>query len=351
MWSVERLELTAGERTELERRVRAQTTSHRDRRRAEVILLCAEGVAGSQVAKRVGLSKQSVSKWRQRFLNEGLDGLDDAARSGRPLVYGPTERLVLMAKVTEEHPEVDSQWSHSELEGAMAKAGIGISASQIGRILAADDVKPHRVEGWLTRRDTPEFWERAADVCGLYLSPPENAVVLSIDEKTGIQAKSRKHPTQPLRPGRPERREFEYVRHGTASLIAAFDVKSGKVHARDIERNNSITFMGFLEEIDEQIDDELAIHIVLDNGSSHTSKATKAWLAAHPRFVVHHTPAHASWLNQVEAFFSILTRKLLRRGDFSSREDLVAKLLAFIEHYSETAKPFKWVYDAKRPAA
>jgi transposase len=351
MWSVERLELTPDERTELERRVRAQTTSHRDRQRAEVILLCADGVAGNQIAKRVGLSKQSVSKWRQRFLSDGLDGLDDAPRSGRPLVYGPTERLVLMAKVTEEHPEVDSQWSHSELERAMARAGIGISASQIGRILAADDVKPHRVEGWLTRRDTPEFWERAADVCGLYLSPPENAVVLSIDEKTGIQAKSRKHPTQPLRPGRPERREFEYIRHGTASLIAAFDVKSGKVLARDIERNNSITFIGFLEEIDESIGDELSIHIVLDNGSSHTSKATKAWLAAHPRFVVHHTPAHASWLNQVEAFFSILTRKLLRRGDFSSREDLVAKLLAFIEHYSETAKPFKWVYDAKRTAA
>src|SRR5665213_1790038 len=268
MWTVEPLVVTEEERSELERRLRAGTTAHRDRQRAEVVLLAADRVPGNQIARRVGLSPQSVSKWRLRFRDLGLPGLEDADRSGRPLVYGPTDRLVLMAKVTEEHPEFSSQWSHSELHRAMTDAGIGISASQIGRILAADEVKPHRVDGWLTRRDTPEFWERAADVCGLYLSPPENAVVLSIDEKTGIQAKSRKHPTQPLRPGRPARQEFEYIRHGTASLIAAFDVKSGKVLARDIERNNSITFIGFLEEIDESIGDELSIHFVLDNGSS-----------------------------------------------------------------------------------
>jgi transposase len=347
MWSVEPLVLTDEERSELERRLRAGTTSHRDRQRAEVVLLAADGVPGSRIAPRVGLSPQSVSKWRLRFRDYGLPGLEDAQRSGRPLVYGPTDRLVLMAKVTEEHPEFSSQWSHSELQSAMADAGIGISASQIGRILAADEVKPHRVDGWLTRRDTPEFWERAADVCGLYLSPPENAVVLSIDEKTATLAKSRKHPTQPLRPGRPARQDFEYVRHGTASLMAAMDVVTGKVFARDIARNDSVTFIAFLEEIDERTDDELAIHIVMDNGSSHTSKATRAWLADHPRFVVHHTPVHASWLNQVEAFFSILTRKLLRRGEFDSCDDLVASMLGFIEHHGETAKPFKWVYDAK----
>lgn len=351
MWSVDPLELTIEERDELERRKRAQTTAHRDRQRAEAVLLAADGVPGSHIAYQVGLSKQAVCKWRRRFLDSGLDGLDDAPRSGRPLVYGPTERLVLMAKVTEEHPQVSSQWSHSELATAMGEAGIGISASQIGRILAADDVKPHRVDGWLTRKDTPEFWERAADVCGLYLSPPENAVVLSIDEKTGIQAKSRKHPTQPVRSGQPARREFEYVRHGTASLVAAMDVATGKVMATDIERNNSVTFIAFLEEIESSIEDSLAIHIVMDNGSSHTSKATRGWLADHPRFVVHHTPAHASWLNQVEAFFSILTRKLLRRGEFESRQDLVDKMLTFIDHHSTTAEPFKWSYDAKRVAA
>ncbi len=350
MWTVDPLVLTHEERGELERRVRAQTTPHRDRQRAEVVLSAADGMPGSHIALRVGLSQQAVCKWRRRFLTHGVDGLDDAPRSGRPLVYGPTERLVLMAKVTEEHPEVSSQWSHSELATAMSEAGIGISASQIGRILAGDDVKPHRVEGWLTRRDTPEFWERAADVCGLYLSPPENAVVLSIDEKTGIQAKSRKYPTQPVRSGQPARREFEYVRHGTTSLIAAMDVATGRVTATNIERNNSVTFIAFLEELDKSIEDDLAIHIVMDNGSSHTSRATKAWLADHLRFVVHHTPAHASWLNQVEAFFSILTRKVLRRGEFASRAELVAKMMDFIEHRNTTAAPFKWVYDAKKAA-
>ncbi len=347
MWTVEPLVLTTEERSELEHRVRARTTPHRDRQRAQVVLLAADGVIGRQIAKQVGFSPQSVSKWRIRFSELGLAGLDDAERSGRPPVYGPTDRLVLMAKVTSEVPEYSSQWSHSELHEAMEEAGIGISASQIGRILAADDVRPHKVEGWLTRRDTPEFWERAADICGLYLSPPENAVVLSIDEKTGIQAKHRKHPGTPVQKGHPSRREFEYVRHGTASLVASLDITTGKVRARDIARNDSVTFISFLEEIDESIEASLAIHVVLDNGSSHTSKATRAWFAEHPRFVVHHTPAHASWLNQVECFFSILTRKLLRRGEFSSREDLVMKMLNFIEHHSESAKPFKWVYDAK----
>ena len=169
MWSVEPLVLTDEERTELERRVRAQTTAHRDRVRAQVVLLAADGVTGRKIASEVGLSPQSVSKWRIGFKDHGLGGLDDAERSGRPLVYGPTDRLVLMAKVTSTLPEFSSQWSHSELASAMSDAGIAISASQIGRILAADDVRPHKVDGWLTRRDTPEFWEKAADICGLYL--------------------------------------------------------------------------------------------------------------------------------------------------------------------------------------
>jgi transposase len=349
MWTVEPLLLSVEDRAELERRVRGQTTTHRDRQRAQVVLLAADGVPGNQIGPMIGLSVQSVCKWRCQFRDHGLDGLRDAHRSGRPLVYGPTDRLVLMAKVTQEHPVVDAQWSHSELAAAMAAAAIPISASQIGRILAADDVKPHLVQGWLTRRDTPEFWERAADVCGVYLGRPANAVVLSIDEKTGIQAKSRKHPGEPVRVGQPERREFEYRRHGTASLIAAMDVATGVVTAADVERNDSAHFVEFLTQIEASIDPALTIHLVLDNGSSHRSKVTKKWLAEHPRFVTHYTPVHASWLNQVEAFFSILTRKVLRRGDFSSREDLVTKMLAFVEHRNKTATPFKWVYDATRP--
>lgn len=347
MWTVKPLDVSAQDRAELERVVRAQTSSHRDRQRAQVVLLAADGIAGSRIAPEVGLSPQSVCKWRRRFLEFGISGLADDPRSGRPPVYGATDRLLLMAKVTEQHPEVSSQWSHSELAQAMTQAGVGISASQIGRILAADDVKPHKVDGWLTRRDTPEFWAQAADVCGLYLAPPANAVVLSIDEKTSIQATNRRYPTRPVAAGRPARRDVHYVRHGTASLVAALDVATGKVHARDIARNDSVHFTEFLSEIEDKVDPELDIHIVVDNGSSHTSKVTRAWLAEHPRFFVHYTPPHASWLNQVEAFFSILTRKLIRRGEFNSTKDLVDKIMAFIEHHSASAKPFKWVYDAK----
>ena len=269
------------------------------------------------------------------------------ADPGRPLVYGPTDRLILMAKVTSTLPAFSSQWSHSELAAATADAGIAISASQIGRILAADDVRPHKVGGWLTRRDTPEFWERAADICGIYVSPPENAVVLSIDEKTSVQAKERKHPSTPVWPERRSRREFEYVRHGAASLVVSLDVATGKVTAKHIVRNDSVTFIALLGEIEASIPEGLAIHVVLDNGSSHTFEATKAWLVEHPRFAVHHTPAHASYINQVECFFSILIRKVLWRGEFSSRDDLIAKMLGFVEHHRKIAKPFKWVYDAQ----
>ncbi len=347
MWSVEPLLLSTEERTELEQRVRAETTPHRDRQRAAVVLLAADGAPGRRIAVEVGLSPQAVSKWRIRFRDFGLEGLEDAQRSGRPLVYGPIDRLVLMAKVTSELPGLTAQRSHAELHDAMAAAGIAISASQIGRILAKQDVRPHKVEGWSSPKDTPEFSELAADVCGLYLSPPENAVVLSIDEKTRIEGKSSKHSATPVRPGRPARSGFEYARHGTASLLSAFEGGTGTVTATDAARNDPAHFTAFLEEIEEKTDPDLAIHVVLDDGSSHISKTTKAWFALRPRFVVHHTPAHASWLDQVECFCSILTRKALRPGEFASRQELVAKLMLFIAHYSESAAPFRWVYDAK----
>lgn len=225
--------------------------------------------------------------------------------------------------------------------------GIGISASQVGRILDEADIKPHKVRGWLNRPNDPEFFTRAQQICALYQCIPANTVLLSLDEKTGIQAKSRKHPTRRVRPSRPARREFEYVRHGTVSLIAAMNVGDGTIRGKIIERNNSVTFMEFLTEIDQAIPAHLNIHLVMDNGSSHTSKATRAWLTAHPRFTVTYTPKHASWLNMVEIFFSILTRRLLRRGEFTSREHLAKKILTFITHYDRTAKPFRWTYDGR----
>jgi transposase len=310
-----------------------------------VVLLAADGLPNRRIAAEVDLAQEYVGMWRRRFEKDRLKGLDDLPRSGRPRVYGHDERLKIVAAATSARPEFDSQWSHRLL--AEYLDDIGISASQVGRVLAELDVKPHQVRGWLTRRNDPTFWERAADVCGLYLSPPTNALVLSVDEKTAMAARSRKHPSQPAEPGQPERVEFEYVRHGTASIIAALDVHSGAVVAEEIPRNDSEHFVEFLAQIDEHVEDSLAIHLILDNGSSHVARATKRWLEDHPRFQVHYTPKHASWLNQIELVFSILTRRLLRRGEFASPDELIDRIMLWIADYDRTAKPFAWTYDGK----
>ena len=248
--------------------------------------------------------------------------------------------------MTRQPPDPASHWSHSQL--AQALSDIGISASQIGRILADLDIKPHRVRGWITRPNDPTFWERAADVCGLYLVPPTGALVLSVDEKTGIGARSRTRPATRPAPGRPSRQEHEYVRHGTATLLAALDVhRGGVVQAADVDRNTAANFIAFLDDLDACVSADLQVHLVLDNGASHIANATRWWFVDHSRFHAHYTPTHASWLNQVELFFSILARRLLKRGEFASVEDLVAKVMAFIADYNRTATPFRWTYDGR----
>jgi transposase len=340
------LVITDAERAELERRSRAHTTSQQALRRARIILLAADGVPNRQIATQVGIGPDAVATWRRRFASERLKGLQDRRRPGRPRVYDHDVRLKIVATVTTEQPSIDSHWSARLVAKHLAEEHyIPISASQVGRILADLDLKPHLVRGWLNRPDDPAFFERAADVCGLYLDKPQGALVLSVDEKTAIAARSRTHPTRPATPGMVCHREFEYCRHGTACLMAALDVHSGQVLGRDMDRNDSAHFIDFLAEIDRAVPPELAIHLVLDNGSSHVSKQTKGWLVAHPRFHAHYTPKHASWLNQVELFFSILTRRLLKRGEFASRAELVAKMMAFIVEYDRTARPFRWTYD------
>ncbi|WP_274918823.1 IS630 family transposase [Streptomyces sp. WZ-12] len=226
-------------------------------------------------------------------------------------------------------------------------ADTGNSASQAGRILAALQVKPHRVRGWLTRPADPQFFSKAAEVCDLYRTCPPRSVVLSVDEKTAMAARSRKHPDRPPGPGRVRWREFEYVRHGTVSVTAALDVHTGQAVVEELPRNDSAHFIRFLARLERCIPTDLTIHLVLDNGSSHTSKATRAWLAKHPRIVAHYTPKHASWLNQVEIFFSLLARAVLRHGDFSSRADLLEKVTDFAIAHNETARPFSWNYKGR----
>jgi transposase len=353
--------LRAAERKRLKRLAGGSRTPHRLVVRARIVLLAAGGASNAAIAARLDVHVDTVRRWRHRFARENAENLDhaedpdyvappvevrldDRPRSGRPRVYGPADRVKIVAAVTEELPEADSHWSHTLLAEHLHDE-IGISAAQIGRILADLDLKPHRVRGWLTRPKDPAFFVKAAAVCNLYRNPPPGSVVLSIDEKTAIAARSRKHVGRRARPGRCARAEFEYIRHGTVSLVAALDVHNGEVLGRIIERNDSATFVSFLTEIDQTIHPTRQIYLIMDNGSSHRSKATTAWLAAHPRFVVCHTPAHASWLNQVELFFSILTRRLLRRGEFTSRHDLADKIMHFIDVYNRTAKPFRWTYD------
>lgn len=348
--------LPAADRKRLKRLARSSAVAYRLVVRARIVLAAAGGATNAAIAARLMVHVDTVRRWRARFAAEyatgyhaefgrtAVDILGDRPRAGRPRIYGPHDRVKIVATVTEQRPEVDSHWSHRLLAEHL-RDEVGVSAAQVGRILAELDLRPHRVRGWLTRPADPQFFPKAAAVCDLYLHPPAGSLVLSVDEKTAITARSRKHPTTPARPGRAARQEFEYVRHGTVSLMAALDVHTGHVHGRIIDRNDAATFIAFLTELDQTIAPDLRIYLILDNGASHVAKATKAWLATHPRFTVCHTPPHASWLNQIELFFSILTRRLLRHGEFTSRQNLADKIMNFIEVYNHTAKPFRWTYD------
>lgn len=334
------------QREQVQQFARASTIAARTVLRARIILAAAAGQANAAIAWDLRISVDTVRKWRCRFARQGLAGLTDVPRSGRPRRYDAQARLRIAALATSAPPQPESTWSHARIAQQMAEQyGTPISASHVGRILTDADLRPHRVRGWLTRKDDPLFWSRAADVCQLYLHPPAGAVVLSIDEKTAIAARSRKHAAQPCAPGRAVRQEFEYVRHGTVSIIAALDVRTGHVLAEPIRRNDSATFQAFLTMLDQTIDPHKQIHVVLDNGSSHVAKATRAWLAAHSRWHVHWTPVHASWLNQIELYFSALTRRVIRHGDFTSRTDLIHKIETYVIDKNTTAKPYRWTYD------
>lgn len=324
----------------------SRTAQVRHAQRAAIILAAADGAANERIAERFGVSPNTVRTWRGRFAEHGIDGLADAKRTGRPRRLGQVERIAVTAVATSAPPAPIAVWTHAAIATRLAeKQAISVSASQVGRILAAADLKPHKVRGWLHRRDDPAFWNRATDICDLYLNPPDTAVVLSIDEKTAIAARERKHPTIPAAPGHPPRREFEYIRHGTASLMAALDITTGQVTGEIIARNDADTFIAFLTMLDRNIDPARPIHVVLDNGSSHTARKTRAWLAAHPRWHVHWTPPHASWLNQIELYFSALSRAVIRYGDFTSRDDLINKIETYMINKNETAKPYRWTYD------
>lgn len=345
-----RIVVSLEDRRELERIVRARKCERRMLERARIVLLAADGLSASVIAARVGCSEKLVKRWRSRYQRDGLAGLNDAPRSGAPLTHGPETRALLIAKACTRPPETESgqrreRWTYEELGEA-----VGMSGSQAHVILARAAIKPHLTDYWvMSDFDREGFEERMGEVCGLYVDPPENVLVVSIDEKTGIQAKAPTKPDKPPAAGKPARREHEYERNGTQCLFACLKVHHGEVIGMPSKTRNRFDLIRFLDRCDEEIPhvEGQQIVAVSDNLSTRGTEEVQQWLKDHPRWSFRFTPTHASWLNQIEIFFSILYRRLLKHGIFTSEGDLAEQMLAFIETYNQTAKPFKWTYTGK----
>jgi transposase len=340
------LVLDADDRAELERRLRARTTQARDAQRARIILLAADGASNRAIGETVGMHYNQVAVWRQRFQVDRLAGLDDGERSGRPPVYGHDDVILLVKLVTTTPSDAATRWTMEALAEAMAAQGVPISASQVWRICKALDLKPWQTQSWMTSHD-PDFWAKAADVCGLYLNPPTNAVVWSVDEKSQIQARSRVAPTLPAIPGKPVRRDHGYKRHGTQVLFAGLNVHSGEITGWVTDSTRSENFVEFLGDLVAATPRHLHLHCIVDNLKTHSTPRVEKFLAKHKRVHLHFTPTHASWLNQVELFFSILERRLIRSGEFTSKDDLAGRIIEFINTYNRKAQPFRWTYDGR----
>jgi transposase len=340
------LSLRPGDRDELERRVRSNTLEARASERARLVLMAAQGHSNRDIGEAIGMHYNQVAVWRRRYAEFGLVGLADGDRSGRPPVYDHDDVLLLVKTVTEPPPQTATRWTMEAIARRLNEYGVAMSASQVWRICRSLDLKPWQTESWMTSHD-PEFWAKAADVCGLYLNPPDNAVVWSVDEKTGMQAKSRVNPTRPAVPGVAVRREFEYRRHGTAVLFAGLNVHDGDVAGWVTDSTRTENFIAFLDDLDRQTPTGMQLHCIVDNLSAHFTAKVEEFLDDRPHIFLHNTPTHASWLNQVELFFSILQRRLLRYGEFDSVDDLADRIIAFINDYNRRARAFRWTYDGR----
>jgi transposase/transcriptional regulator with XRE-family HTH domain len=336
------LTLSDEEREQLMRWERRATSAQSLALRSRIVLACAEGLSGKDVASRLGVTQATVGKWRRRFVEHRLEGLSDEDRPGRPATVTVDQVEDVIVATLESTPANATHWSRAK----MAERS-GLSKSTIGRIWKTFDVKPHRTEGFKLSND-PLFVEKVYDVVGLYLNPPEHAVVLCVDEKSQVQALARSQPALPMMPGMPEKRTHDYVRHGTTTLFAAFNIADGKVISATHRRHRAQEFRKFLNKIDDQVPEDLDIHLVCDNYGTHKSPAIKKWLATHPRFTVHYTPTYSSWINQVERWFAYLTDDLLRRSDHRSVQALEKDIRTWVKAWNDNPKPFVWTKTAEQ---
>ena len=331
-----RVVLSEEERATLERWARRPKSAQALAMRCRIVLAAAAGETNTAIAARLGCNPSTVGKWRARFAERRLDGLHDEPRPGKPRTITDQDVERVIVKTLEETPANATHWSTRSLASAT-----GMSQSAISRIWRAFGLKPHLSESFRLSPD-PQFIDKVRDIVGLYLNPPDAAVVLCVDEKSQIQALDRTAPILPLLPGTPERRTHDYKRNGTTNLFAALDVASGNVIADLTARHRAAEFRRFLNLVDKTVPAELDVHVIVDNSSTHKTPAIQRWLLRHPRFSFHYTPTYSSWLNLVERWFAELTTKWLRRGTHRSTKELVASIRTWITNWNDDPKPFLW---------
>jgi len=334
------VELTEDERSILSSNVRQRKAPYQTVLRSRIILGWADGETNTAVAKELGIAMRTVGKWRARFLKERLAGLQDEPRLGPPRTISDEQVMEVINKTLSTKPKAATQWSTRSMASE-----VGLSQRSIVRIWHAFGLQPHRVDTFKLSTD-PHFVEKVRDVVGLYLNPPERAMVLSVDEKSQIQALDRTQLIFPIRPGLPERQSHDYTRHGTTTLFAALDTATGKVIGQCHQRHRQDEFIKFLNLIDTQVSPELDVHLIADNYATHKTEAVKKWFVKHPRYHIHFTPTSASWLNVVERFFAELTNRQIRRGSFNSVNQLKQTIMEYLDHHNENPNPFKWTATA-----
>ena len=338
--SAVKIVLSEAERLELETRVRRRKSSHGAARRARIVLLAADRLNNTAIAEKLDISRLTVATWRRRFADKRLDGLDDEPRPGAPRKIGDDKIAEVVTRTLETTPENATHWSRR----SMARA-TGVSTTTVHRIWGAFGLQPHRVETFKLSSD-PLFVDKVRDIVGLYLDPPQRALVLCVDEKSQIQALDRSQPMLPLRPGQVERRPHDYKRHGTTTLFAALDVTAGTIIGPCMKRHRATEFRRFLDAIESNVPTDFDIHVIMDNASSHKTKLIRDWFAKRPRWHRHFTPTSSSWINQVERFFALLTEQQIKRGAHRSTAELEAAIDSYIRARNADPQPFRWTKSA-----